>query len=242
MNEVRLSIITATYNAEKYIKKVIENVLAQEYDNYEYIIVDGGSKDCTIQIIEQHITDKIRYISEKDRGIYDAFNKGVKLARGDFILFLGADDLLYDNKVLKTFNSLIQSKNKDITYYGDVIKTSNMRRYCGSFDKLKLSKINICHQAIFYSKKVFYNNEYDLSYKLLADYVFNIKNFSSMQHLDFVVSIYNDETGQSAKHKDRKFVVMQYFLNAKYLGIRYFFSCLFFKINLHIFKKEIDFI
>ena len=95
VERLKVSMITICYNAEKTIAKTIESVLSQDYENLEYIIVDGGSKDHTVDIIKSYENKKIHWISEKDNGISDAFNKGIKMATGDLIGLINADDYLF---------------------------------------------------------------------------------------------------------------------------------------------------
>ena len=96
MDKINISIVIATYNAENYIKKALSSVLAQKYLNWECLIIDGASKDKTISIIEEFEKrdSRIRHISEKDKGIHDAFNKGWKNAVGEWVYYLGSDDAL----------------------------------------------------------------------------------------------------------------------------------------------------
>ena len=97
---MKISLITICYNSQNSISKTIESVKSQTINNLEYIIIDGGSRDRTVDIIKSHkIADKL--ISEKDSGIYDAFNKGLKIATGDIIGFLNSDDVLYEKDSLK---------------------------------------------------------------------------------------------------------------------------------------------
>lgn len=101
---MKISIITVTYNSGKTLKNTIESVLKQTYTNYEHIIVDGLSKDNTMQLVkeyEQKYNGKLKYISEKDCGLYDAMNKGIKMATGDIIGILNSDDMYAHEKVLQ---------------------------------------------------------------------------------------------------------------------------------------------
>lgn len=101
---MKISIITATYNSEKTIKDTIESILKQTYTNYEHIIVDGLSKDNTMQIIKEYegkYNGKLKYVNEKDSGLYDAMNKGIKMATGDIIGILNSDDIYAHEDVLK---------------------------------------------------------------------------------------------------------------------------------------------
>ena len=103
MKKIKFSIITPCYNSEKTIKRTIESVVNQSYKNIEYILIDGGSKDKTVEIIQEYQSKYpklIKYISEKDSGIYDAMNKGIKLATGDIVGIVNSDDY-YELDALK---------------------------------------------------------------------------------------------------------------------------------------------
>ena len=111
---MKISIITATYNSEKTLKDTLESVLKQTYTNYEHIIVDGDSKDNTMKIVktyEEKYQGKLRYISEKDSGIYDAMNKGIKMATGDIIGILNSDDIYANENVLEKIAKKFEQTN-----------------------------------------------------------------------------------------------------------------------------------
>ena len=134
-------------------------------------------------------------MSESDNGIYDAMNKGISKSKGDFIYFLGGDDLLYDNSVLLiTSTRLI---NKNTIYYGNVLFKSKNIFYDGKFNSLKIVTRNICHQSIFYTKNVFQNQTFDTKYKIFADYVLNLKLFGnsnySFKYIPVTIALYNDK-------------------------------------------------
>jgi len=118
---LKISIITATYNAQATIADAIESVLSQSYDEVEYIVVDGGSNDGTIDIIKSY-GDKIhKFVSEQDRGIYDALNKGIALASGDVIGFLHSDDLYNDSHTIEHIASEFQKSQNIDGVYGDLL-------------------------------------------------------------------------------------------------------------------------
>ena len=123
----KLSIITINYNDKEGLKKTIESVINQTWQDFEFIVIDGGSTDGGKEIIEQY-TSKIDYwVSEPDKGIYNAMNKGIRAATGDFVLFLNSRDIFYNNEVLLNADSLIS--NDFGIYYGDVIvKKTNSER------------------------------------------------------------------------------------------------------------------
>lgn len=200
-----VSIITVVYNGVSTLEKTIQSVVNQTYENVEYIIIDGGSTDGTLDIIKKY-EDKINYwVSEEDKGIYDAMNKGIKVAKGDWIYFLGADDILYD-VLHKVIDNLDSSKS---AIYGDVYMPKKHKIYDGKFTKFKMMFHNICHQAIFYNKEVFKNKQFDLKYKLLADYAFNLSHYDekSFHYIPILVAFYNDIDGSSSQIKDINFKV-----------------------------------
>lgn len=119
MQDLKISLITVTYNAEKTISRCIQSVIDQKFTNIEYIIIDGGSTDDTIQIINQYARDISYFISESDNGIYDAMNKGIKLASGDIIGMLNADDFFSDIDILHTIANKFTTDDVDIVY-GDL--------------------------------------------------------------------------------------------------------------------------
>ncbi|UTW62702.1 glycosyltransferase [bacterium SCSIO 12741] len=113
---MKVSIITVSYNAVKTIEHTIQSVLDQDYPDIEYVIVDGGSKDGTVEIIQQKEGQVARWVSEPDKGIYDAMNKGVSLATGDLIGILNADDFYMDHQVISKVVATIQAANADSLY------------------------------------------------------------------------------------------------------------------------------
>ena len=149
----------------------MESVLEQKYSNIEFIIIDNDSSDSTKSLIKGY-EDKIDYfVSEKDKGIYDAMNKGVKISNGAWLYFLGADDILV-NCLHKIVTRL--KKNNHI-YYGVVYLPNKNKVYGGKFYYHTLVSKNINHQSIFYPRSVFKKYEFDLQYPILADYALNMK-------------------------------------------------------------------
>ncbi len=124
---MKISIITITYNSEKTLDDTIKSVLSQNYNDIEYIIVDGNSKDSTIDIVKSY-GDKIsKFVSEKDSGIYDAMNKGLHLATGDVVGILNSDDVYFDEHVIEKVMHEFQKENVD-SVYGDLyyVKPENV--------------------------------------------------------------------------------------------------------------------
>ena len=188
----KISIITVVYNGAKTLKETIVSVLEQTYDCLELIIVDGGSTDGTLNILKKYDAPKIVWKSEPDKGIYDAMNKGIKMATGDFIYFLGADDTFYNNDVLENIFSNTENKYYDLLY-GNVYAHALKRTYDGEFSKDKLLFQNISHQAIFYRKDVHQKvGYYKDQYKTFADWNMNIECFFHpgirVKYIDIVIA------------------------------------------------------
>jgi glycosyltransferase involved in cell wall biosynthesis len=168
-----ISIIIVTYNAANYLQNAIDSVVNQTYKNIELIIIDGLSTDQTVNIIKKNETKITFWKTEKDLGIYDAMNKAVKYCKGDFYLFLGADDILYNN----LHEVVLNITDLNHLYYGDVYFEKNKTIYDGYFNALKIVVKNICHQAILYPKVVFEKYQYQLKYKIRADHYLNLQCF-----------------------------------------------------------------
>lgn len=186
------SIIIPVFNGEKVIGRAIESILRQSFQDYEILVVDGLSTDRTVSIVREYSDERIKIVSEKDQGIYDAMNKGIDMAKGEWIYFLGSDDELFDKYVLeKVFRYTTQLKSDVL--YGQVFLRESGQLYLGKFDAQKLIFRNISHQAIFVKKSLFKRlGKFDLKYKICADHIFNIKWFfdATIQHayIDIVVA------------------------------------------------------
>lgn len=180
---MKISIITVTYNSEKTIKDTIESILKQDYENYEHIIVDGNSKDSTMDIVKQYeskYNGKLKYISEKDNGIYDAMNKGIKMATGDIIGLLNSDDILAKENVLSKIVDKFKKTDCDGTYANLIFMDSETMSIPKRIWKSeKGSLYNGWHPAhpTLYLKKEVYNKIgfFNLKYRIVADYDFMIR-------------------------------------------------------------------
>ena len=196
-----ISVIIVVLNGEKTLRRAIESVINQTYENTELLIVDGGSTDGTLEIIEAYRDQLNYFISKKDEGIYDAMNHALENCSGDWCLYLGCDDALLDCIHLAAPKMI----DKQAVYYGNVIRNSIGDVYSGRFSKLKLTYKNICHQAIFYPKCCFYK-KYDTQYRLLADYKHNIFLWGAgipFNYIPYIIADYNNCGSASAG--DKKF-------------------------------------
>lgn len=222
MKNKRISVVVVTYNAVHYIDECLENIIANKGDVDELVIIDGKSVDGTVEVINKWIKHIDFFESKEDSGIYDAMNKAVQKATGDFILFMGADDRLLI-KLNLVRNSLVAD---NLIYHGDVILSGSDQRYGGIFSKSRLVTENIPHQACFYPREVFQSYKYNLKYKLLADYDLNFKLMSDrrfkFKFVNFVVSRYSTE-GLSSTGLDKEFRKNLLCIIFRNLGLRFVF-------------------
>jgi len=180
---MKVSIVTVCYNSEKTIKDTLESVLKQTYNNIEYIIIDGLSKDNTLNIIKEYqkkFNNKMIYISESDKGIYDAMNKGIKLSTGDIVGILNSDDILADEKVIERIVMEFEKSKCDCTYSDLVYKDENTMTFdVRRFNNLKETKKIGWHppHPTLYLKRTIYEDigYFNISYKIAADYDFMIR-------------------------------------------------------------------
>ena len=177
-NKIKISIITVTFNSEKTIRDTIESVLSQDYDNIEHVIIDGDSKDNTIEIVRSY-GDKISYfISEKDDGIYDAMNKGIKLAEGTWTIFLNSGDIFYDENILLNFSKILEKKDEDVIHADTVVRYENMKYNSSSkIFNHKTHRIPFCHQSSFTKTSILNKNLFNLKYKLSSDFELFLRLF-----------------------------------------------------------------
>ena len=170
-----ISIIIPTYNSAKTIKRCLDSIVAQTYEDYEILVMDGVSKDDTVLLTQSYNNPRIRVCSEPDNGIYDAMNKGILKSKGEWLYFLGSDDYLYAPDVLENVSSELNPKYKIV--YGDVDTTCLIPENMGEW-KIEMIDYNRCHQAIFYHRSLFNKyGLYDTTYRLYADYMYNIRCF-----------------------------------------------------------------
>ena len=171
---MKVTVVTAVLNDAGHIEQTILSVISQTDIEIEYIIVDGGSKDGTLELIGKY-KDKISLlISEPDRGVYDAMNKGIKYSTGDFVYFLNSGDVLLNPSILSKIK-LEELKERNAIIYGNVVVAygniealEKPRPFFNS--KMKFKGIGICHQSMFFPGELIRNEKYDLSYNIAADY------------------------------------------------------------------------
>ena len=184
---MKISLITVTYNSEKTLSTTLESVLAQTHPNIEYIIVDGASKDHTVDIIKEYesrFKGALKWVSEPDKGLYDAMNKGIRMATGDVIGILNSDDFFTTNDILQQVSDAFEA-NKDLdAVYGDVhfVNPENLdkcvRYYSSRVFRRSLMKIGLmpAHPTFYLKKKCFEQfGLYKTDYKIAADFEFLLR-------------------------------------------------------------------
>jgi glycosyltransferase involved in cell wall biosynthesis len=180
-NNPVISIITAVYNGEKYLEEAILSVLNQSYIDIEYIIIDGGSTDGTISIIKKYENSISYWVSEKDGGIYDAWNKGINKAQGSWIGFLGADDFYKSNAIEKYVELIIASKN--VNYISSKVQLISQNKKsikiigeCWNWSKFS-KNMNTAHVGSLHSKELYEKYSlYDPDFKIAGDYEFLLRS------------------------------------------------------------------
>jgi glycosyltransferase involved in cell wall biosynthesis len=171
-----VSIITVTYNSEKYLEKTIQSVVGQTYSDIEYIIIDGASKDNTVEIIKKYEKEIDYWISEPDNGIYDAMNKGIKAAKGDIIGIINSDDWLESNTIEKVVNAAKSISSNEFVIHGNIARYNSQSNLVGKHGPKKIPLYYLFstpfkHPATFLSKSVYGKvGLYDQNCGLAADY------------------------------------------------------------------------
>ena len=203
----KISVITVTYNAEKVIERTIRSVLNQTYPNIEYIIIDGASKDNTMSVILEYKENVSKYLSEKDKGIYDAMNKGLGLATGEWVIFMNAGDEFIDKDVIANFFSNAYTKDTGCVF-GD---TKSLDKYGKLYVNYihpffmqsgNIREFGLCHQACFVRTDLAKKLKFDTSYKRCADFNMAVqirKMGYKFYYKPIVVCIY-DKSGYSAQN------------------------------------------
>jgi glycosyltransferase involved in cell wall biosynthesis len=179
-----VSIVTATFNAETCLPQLIESLKNQSCKEYEWIVVDGVSRDQTLEILEKNRGVITSLISEPDRGIYDAWNKGVSRARGEWIYFLGADDFFWGkDAVERAVNHLVQVPQDVAIVYGQIMLVNadgqNISPTGRDWPEVKERfKQIMCipHQGVFHRRSLFEGGEFDASFRIAGDYELLLRN------------------------------------------------------------------
>lgn len=188
-----ISIVTVTYNAEQFLKRTLDSIWCQTSDNYEVIVVDGASKDGTTEILKEYPNRRyssldeavarnvemktIHWISERDGGLYDAMNKGIDMAKGDFVWFMNAGDQIFDDHVIENIEKHLSAAPLSDVVYGQTMIVDEQGVPLGDRAKRAPEKLTfnsllkgmvVCHQSILVKRSL--ASHYDLKYKISADF------------------------------------------------------------------------
>ena len=177
--EPLVSVVTSTFNIiesgrEDDFEKLCQSISVQTYKNIEHVIVDGNSDDGTRELLKKYAgNERVKYISEPDGGIFDAFNKGVRLAGGKYIIFMGSDDYFYSKDAVQCAVNALELNNADFSY-GDVYllnetKPQKSRISHGNLHEI-FFRMSFCHQSVFMRKSVLEESPFNTDYKISADY------------------------------------------------------------------------
>jgi len=238
---MKLSVVTIVYNDFRHIEKTILSVLEQSYSNIEYIIIDGGSNDGTVDLIKKHSNNITFWLTEPDNGLYDAMNKGIENANGDYICFLNSGDLFFDNNTVE--NIFLNNDSRVDVFYGETVIIDNDNNIKGkrrlsapkelSWKSFKKGML-VSHQAFIPSMNLV--EKYNLNYKFSSDFDWcirimkkakNIKNTNStiIRYLDGgltkkrLLSSLKERFSIMSKYYGFLFTVWTHFLN----GIKFAF-------------------
>ncbi|WP_257666452.1 glycosyltransferase family 2 protein [Parapedobacter tibetensis] len=206
MSHPLFSIIIPTYQSEPAIYTCVKSVLDQTYEDFEIILQDGQSSDRTVEIIRSFKDDRIKIVSEKDKGVYDAMNRAIERTSGDWIYFLGSDDSLFERATLASLRDIVGKTEADLVY-GNVMMSGDSHWindgtiYRGETDLASLFEQNISHQSIVYRRRIFTDgHRFNLAYPVCADHDFNLFCFASykVEYTPLIVAMF--ATGGLSTH------------------------------------------
>ena len=222
-----ISVIVPNYNSGQSLIDLMESLKKQSFQDFEIIVVDGLSNDDSIKIVKGYqsfFKERLRVISEKDKGIYDAMNKGIAISNGSWLFFIGSNDRIYSNSTLLDIYKFLQETLSDVVYgnvlvMGDTGWARDGDIYDGEFSLRKIFKKNICHQGILYRKGMFQSHgTYNIEYPVCADYDLNLRFFAQtkFEFIPIVVAVFSGGGSSSS-------IIDKVFFKDKYRNIvRYF--------------------
>ena len=214
----KISIITIAYNNKEGLEKTIRSVISQTYQDFEFLVIDGGSTDGSAALLEQYKSQIDYCVSEQDSGIYNAMNKGILASKGEYLLFLNSGDFLAGEDILLKISH--HFTGEDIVYGNAYYEVPNVKRYEYKIpSKITLGTLlreSICHQSAFFRKDfMLENGMYDENYSISSDHIFNLKVFiqktPTQKHIPDYISVF-DKSGISCTQSDKAQREVQEFL------------------------------
>ena len=213
---MRYSIITINYNNRDGLRKTIESVVNQSCRDIEYIVIDGGSTDGSVEVIEEYAGKIDYWVSERDKGIYNAMNKGLAQAHGEYLNFMNSGDCFHDNDVLI---NLPQDADEDIIFGKALRSDGNIWSPAGRMTLYSLCIYGFNHQSAFYKKSIFETDRYDENLRLLSDWKLTVKcivaDNRTYRVVDNMIAVY-DVTGISsldagARYREQDIIMKEMF-------------------------------
>lgn len=240
------SVVTVTYNAGKVLEGTLQSVLQQSYSNWEYIIIDGGSKDATLDIIQRHAEKLSYWVSEPDKGLYDAMNKGLKKATGDYVIFLNAGDSLADVDSLADLARIAEEDHFPDIMYGETDLVDVDGRFVAhrrlkapqhlNWKSFRMGML-VCHQAFIAKRTI--APLYDLQYRFSADFDWCIrcmKVAENIRNAEQVLIHYLNEgmttANRKASLKERYHIMQKYYGKIRVLLLHLWFAFRFYWARL----------
>lgn len=230
-----ISVITVTYNAQATLPLTIRSLQRQSYRDFEWIVVDGKSKDDTLAIARDSGIANMRMISEPDGGIYDAMNKGLRMAKGDYVVFLNAGDAFHGTTALELVAQAIENNDRPGIVYGqtDIVDIDCNRvgeRHLMAPPALTLASFKegmvVCHQAFFVMRRL--AQPYNLQYRYSADYEWCIRCLQRSRHNVYVDAVLVDYLNEGVTTRNRyrslreRFAIMSYYYGFMPTLLRHF--------------------
>lgn len=226
MNTTFISIITVTFADIEGLKNTCESIYSQEYESYEHIVVDGGSVDGTIEYISGIKKNNLKFVSERDKGIYDAMNKGIDMSKGKYLMFLNSGDCLFDKSVLKNLSKILDN-GYDIVYGdtvekeidGDVIykKARSYKTYWYS--------MFAHHQSMLFSRKIIGSKKYNIDFISSSDYALVstiLKENPSVKYISSPISMFLQGGLSTRLNNKVKIYKDRWFIKRNIIGMNFF--------------------
>ena len=219
---MKFSIITINYNNVEGLRNTVKSVVNQTYTDYEFIIIDGGSTDGSVEVIKEYANKITYWVSEPDKGIYNAMNKGIEVANGEYLNFMNSGDCFYNNDVLQKVADYHLEKDMIVGHdyhYNEDLKLGHV-----SLEPMRLSMITfyeetLAHQSTFFKKCLFQEYQYDESYKFVSDWIFYLRKIVAEEKTVIFIPdiICKREAGgiterQNAKSQEEKRQYLKIFL------------------------------
>ncbi len=237
---LKISIITPVYNGEKYLEETIQSVFDQTYTNIEYIVVDGLSEDNTPKIIAKHQEKISRIITERDKSMYEAINKGIVIASGEYMLVLNSDDCLVSSNTIERVVAYISRHPNYLAYYGNILKREGRKltqRKVFQINKEQLLYTQHCtlipHPALFVNRQKSLESvgAYDLAFRYASDfdYILRLLENGSVKHMGIFVSAFRIHPGSitaSGKLDQERLTILEKYQNAQPKWIKSLFYLL----------------